>query len=158
MARLSAFDARDFAQLHADEIGMKIRIPRGFELDVTNSWLGIEVASRAGVQDTRLELDPVQAHAIELPAGLLSRSGPGMEHEFRLTEASKQRFKQLQAFLSRGKAEDVNIRVVPKLASAPATASAVTVWIDLRLSQRDGYFALVDGASIPLPKGKGTER
>jgi len=150
MVRMSSFSERDFSGLSADEVGVKIRIPSGFTLDVASSWLGIEVASKAGVHNARFELDQVKLQAVELPGGFFSGSRPGKEYELRLSSSSAAAFRGLQEFVSRGKAEDINIRVVPKLSSSPEEATSVAVWIDLRLSEREGYFPLVDGTSIPL--------
>ena len=152
MVRMSSFSERDFSGLSADEVGVKIRIPRGFGLDVANSWLGIEVASKAGIHDARFELVQVKSQVIALPGGFFSGPTPGMEYELRLSNASAGAFRDLQEFVSRGKAEDINIRVVPKLSSSPEAATSIAVWIDLRLSEREGYFPLVDGTSIPLAR------
>ena len=140
MVRMSSFSERDFSGLSADEVGVKIRIPRGFGLDVANSWLGIEVASKAGIHDARFELVQVKSQVIALPGGFFSGPTPGMEYELRLSNASAGAFRDLQEFVSRGKAEDINIRVVPKLSSSPEAATSIAVWIDLRLSEREGYF------------------
>jgi len=152
MVRMSSFSERDFSGLSADEVGVKIRIPRGFGLDVADSWLGIEVASKAGIHDARFELVQVKSQVIALPGGFFSGPTPGMEYELRLSNASAGAFRDLQEFVSRGKAEDINIRVVPKLSSSPEAATSIAVWIDLRLSEREGYFPLVDGTSIPLAR------
>lgn len=150
MVRMSSFSERDFSGLSADEVGVKIRIPGGFGLDVANSWLGIEVTSKAGSHNARFELDQVKSQVVALPGGFLSGPTPGTEHELRLSNSSAGAFRDLQEFVSQGKAEDINIRVVPKLSSSPEGATSIAVWIDLRLSKRDGYFPLVAGTSIPL--------
>jgi len=152
MVRMSSFDARDFSGLIAGEVGVRIRIPRGFGLDAANSWLGVEVTSTAGVHNARFQLDQVKLQVAALPGGFFSGPKPGMEYELRLSDSSAGAFRDLQEFVSRGKAEDINIRVVPKLSSSPEGATSVAVWIDLRLSGKEGYFPLVDGASIPLQR------
>lgn len=133
LMRMSSFSEEKFVGLRPDDIGVRIRLPEGFSLDVANSRLAIEVASNAGVHTGTFELEQT-------------------EYELRLTAQSKERFRQLQAFVARAKVEDIAIRVMPKLASRPAGASSVAVWIDLRLTREEGYFALVDGASISLAK------
>lgn len=150
MVRMSSFSARDFSGLSVDDVGVKIRIPRGFGLDVANSWLGIEVTSKAGIHNARFELDQVKSQIVTLPGGFLSGAAPGMEYELGLASSSAGAFRDLQELVSQGKAEDINIRVVPKLSSSPEGATSIAVWIDLRLSESEGYFPLVDGSSIPL--------
>ena len=133
LMRMSSFSEEKFVGLRPDDIGIRIRLPEGFSLDVANSRLAIEVASNAGVHTGTFELEQT-------------------EYELRLTAASKDRFRDLQAFVAKAKVEDIAIRVMPKLASKPEGASSVAVWIDLRLTRAEGYFALVDGASISLAK------
>lgn len=152
MVRMSSFSERDFSELSADEVGVKIRIPRDFGLDVANSWLGIDVTSKAGIHNARFELDEVKSEAVALPGGFFSGTTPGMEYELRLSYSSAGAFRDLQEFVSRGRAEDINIRVVPKLSSSPEGATSIPVWIDLRLSEREGYFPLVEGTSVPLAR------
>jgi len=152
MARMSTFDESEFAILQPEQLGVRIRIPDGFSLDVGKSWLGIEIGSTKGVHDARFELGQVSLLPVPLPGGLFSGSRRGLQYELRLTRPSESRFRDLQTFVSQGKLEDVNIRVVPKLASSPSDATSVPVWIDLRLSTQEGYFALVDDASIALKR------
>ena len=141
LLRMSSFSEKKFVGLQPDEIGIKIRLPEGFALDVANSRLAIEVASNAGVHTAAFDLEQT---------GLQLR--PGVEYELQLTAQSRERFRRLQAFVAQAKVEDIAIRVMPKLASKPERARSVAVWIDLRLTQKEGYFALVDGASISLAK------
>lgn len=149
--RLSSFGEQQFVGLRPEEIGIRIRFPRGFGLDVANSRLAIEVASNAGVHDAAFDLEQSSAQTVRLPAGIFSTQ-PGVEYELRLPAASRDRFRELQAFVSRAKVEDIGIRVMPRLATKPDGADTVVVWIDLRLKQDEGYFLLVDAASISLKK------
>ena len=152
MARMSTFDEQKFAAVRAEEVGVRIRVPKGFELDVAKSGLAITLASKAGVHESRFDLEQVGLRDVEVDAGWLSGAEPGVEYELRLRGPSQDRFRELQAFVAKARADDILIRVMPKLASSPADATAVTVWIDLRLSEAEGYFALVDGAAIELSR------
>lgn len=148
--RMSTFNESDFARLQADQVGVKLRMPADFGLDVTKSWLAIEVTSQAGVQQNRFELELVALRETRLPGGLFSGAIPGREYELRLADASQIQFRELQAFLARAEADDIDIHVAPKLSHAPKDASSVKIWIDVRLSAEGGYFALVDGAEVSL--------
>jgi hypothetical protein len=150
--RMSSFSEEKFVGLRAEDIGIKIRFPRGFALDVANSRLAIEVASDAGVHDAAFDLEQTDLQSVQLPMGFFSSPQPGVEYGLRLSAVSKQKFRDLQAFVARAQVEDIAIRVMPKLASKPDGAKDVVVWIDLRLKQEEGYFALVKGASISLAK------
>lgn len=150
--RMASFSEQRFASVRPEEIGIKIRFPQGFGLDVANSRLAIEVASNAGIHDAAFQLEQTGLQSVLLSTGLFSSSRPGVEYELRLPAASQVEFRDLQAFVQRAKIEDIAIRVMPKLAARPDGAGSVDVWIDLRLEQDEGYFPLVDAASISLTK------
>lgn len=152
MVRMSRFDEGDFGKLSADALRVRIRLAEGFGLDATRSWLGVEIASAAGVHDARFELEDEFVRRVPLPAKLFSEPKQGTEYVLRLAQASRTEFRRLQAFVSRGPAQSIDIRVVPKLSAAPPDAAAVEVWIDLLLSDAEGYFTLVDGATLSLGK------
>lgn len=152
LVRMSAFDERDFSKLEAEELRVKIKLPEGFALNVEESWLGIEISSAAGVHDATFELDEEIVHGVLLPGGIFSGPGTGTEYVLRLSAPSAGKFRELQAFVTRARAEDINIKVVPKLSSYPEDAASVKVWISLLLSPTQGYFALLDGATISLSK------
>lgn len=149
---MSAFDERDFSKLEAEELRVKIRLPEGFGLNVEESWLGIEISSAAGVHDATFELDEEIVHGVPLPGSIFSSPDTGTEYVLRLSASSTGKFRELQAFVTRARAEDINIKVVPKLSSYPEDATSVKVWISLLLSPTQGYFALLDGATISLSK------
>ena len=152
LVRLRAFDERDFSALEADELRVKIQLPEGFGLDAEQSGLGIEIRSAAGVHDATFELDEEIVHGVPLPGSLFSSSGTGTEYVLRLSAPSTGKFRELQAFVTRARTEDINVKVVPKLSSYPEDATSVKVWISLLLSPTQGYFTLVDGATISLGK------
>jgi hypothetical protein len=152
IARMSTFDERDFAALDGKDVRVKITLPEGFALDVAKSWLSIEIQSAAGTHKSLFDLVQEQTQATTIPGGLFADDQRGMLYELRLSAAAAGKVRELQSFIARAKADDISIRVVPRLSAAPRTANHVNVWIDLLLSPQDGYFRLVDGAEISLDK------
>ena len=86
------------------------------------------------------------------PAGIFSSPQRGTLYVLRLSSPSQAKFRELQRFMGKGRADQVSIRVVPRVASFPKDAASVKVWIDLLLSKTQGYFTLVDGATVDLQK------
>jgi ABC-type uncharacterized transport system auxiliary subunit len=152
LVRMSSFSQEKFVRLRPEDVGIKIRFAEGFGLDVANSRLAIEVASNSGAHSAAFDLEQTELRPVQLQAGLFSSPQPGVEYEFRLSEESKSQFRQLQAFVARAKVEDIAIRVMPKLGDKPEGVASVVVWIDLRLTPQEGYFALVKAAEISLRK------
>ncbi|MDY6945043.1 MAG: hypothetical protein SXG53_04940 [Pseudomonadota bacterium] len=152
LVRMSAFDARDFSKLEAEELRVKIRLPEGFRLNVEESWLGIQISSAAGVHDATFQLDEESLYGVNLPGRIFSSASAGAEYVLKLSAPSTAKFRELQAFVAQAPAQDINIKVVPKLSSYPEDATSVRVWISLLLSPAQGYFALLDGTTISLSK------
>ncbi len=152
MVQMSSFDTQDFIKLNEDELRVKIMLPQGFKLNTDKSWLGIDIKSAAGKHQGIFELDQDYEKVISQSRGFLEESELVTEYTLQLSEASKVKFRNLQKFISRASAEDIHIRVVPKLKFIPEGAVSVQVWVDLLLSKAQGYFTLVNAAQLPLNK------
>jgi hypothetical protein len=150
IVRMSTFDESDFAQLHAEEIRARIKLPDGFALDAEKSALGVKINSAAGVHDGHFKLRQIASSRTALSQGMFSADVLGTEYSLKLSAASTAEFRTLQAFVSKGRPGEVVITITPVLSSYPTDASSVKVWIDLLLSKRDGYFTLVEAAEIPM--------
>jgi hypothetical protein len=129
-----------------------ITLPREFKLDAERSWLGIDIMSAAGQHHGVFELNQESVELREIPAGIFSDSEHVISYLLSLTQSSQVEFGDLQHFTSKAAAEDVNIRVVPKLESFPEDATSVEVSVDLQLSESRGFFTLLDAAQLPLGK------
>lgn len=152
MMRMSRFNERDFARLDPDVIRVKVTLPDGFALDARRSALGVKVASAAGLHESAFELEQESLQPTRVSDGLLSRSVPATASTLRLAPPSKDKFRTLQTFIGRAPADEIEIRVMPRLASWPPQAQTGKVWIDLLLSSAQGWFTLLDGAPIPLDR------
>jgi hypothetical protein len=74
----------------------------------------------------------------------------GTEYTLKLAAQSKEEFRKLQSFVSKGRPGQVTIVIVPILSSYPKEAATTNVWIDLLLSTDRGFFTLVEGAQVPM--------
>ena len=152
IVRMSTFDGQDFVKLKAEELRVKVMLPEGFALNGDESWLGIDIKSSTGVYQGKFELKQEFEETIQLNGGLFDEPEQVTAFTLGLSESSTVEFNELQQFISSASAEDIHIRVVPKLESFPVDAVTVKVWIDLLLSQSQGYLTLVDAAKLPLDK------
>jgi len=150
IVRMSTFDEQDFAALDPGVIRARIKLADGYALDPSRSWLGVQVASAAGVHEGEFRLEQVTQMRAPLAQGLFAGDATGTEYTLRLSDASAQEFRKLQAFVRQGQPGEVVIRVVPILSAFPDEAASAPVWIDLLLSREDGYFTLVDAAQVPM--------
>lgn len=150
IVRMSTFNDRDFAQLDPEVLRVRIKLPQAFSLNATKSWLGVRITSAAGVHDGEFKLEQVIVEQTELAHGMFSSSVPGTAYTLRLSAPSRTEFRKLQGFVRRGQPGEVVITVAPILSSFPNEASSVNVWIDLLLSQNQGYFTLLEAAEVPM--------
>jgi hypothetical protein len=149
---MSTFDAQDFAALSPDELRVKVTLPKGFELDAELSWLGIDINSPAGQHHGVFTLNQESVQSETTSAGFFSEPEQAVIYLLSLASSSRVKFSDLQQFISKATAEDIAIRVVPKLASYPPDATSVKVSVDLLLYQSQGFLTLVDAARLPLGK------
>lgn len=150
IVRMSTFDEQDFVQLDPDVVGIKIKLPQGFNLNTGKSSLGVKITSAAGVHYGDFKLEQVTAEKAQLSTGIFSEHTPGTAYTLKLSVPSKKEFRKLQTFVRRGQPGEVVISVAPILSSFPNDVSSVKVWIDLLLSESQGYFTLLDAAEIPM--------
>jgi len=152
VVRMSTFDAENFAALNPDELRVRVILPGGFVLDTRESWLGIDMTSSAGQHHGVFKLLEESVLLSEISKGFFSEPEQGTSYLLSLTPSSRVEFRDLQHFVSKATADDISIRVVPKLASHPKDATSVNISVDLLLSQSQGFFTLVDSAQLPLGK------
>jgi len=150
IVRMSTFDERDFVQLNPDVVRVRIKLPDGFNLNAGKSSLGVRITSAAGVHHGEFKLEQVTAERAQLSKDMFSDDMPGTAYTLRLSVPSKKEFRDLQTFVRRGHPGEIVIAVGPILSSFPKDAPTVNVWIDLLLSESQGYFTLLDAAEVPM--------
>lgn len=151
MARMATFDERDFATLNADVVRVKITVPEGFGIDAKRSRLDVQVTSSDGSHIGAFELEEERNESRMIPGGIFSGPTKGTAFVLRLSEPSRQKFRDLQRFVRQGQTDNIKLNVAAVLSTAPAEAAEVTFWVDVLLSQRQGYFALLDAVTMPIP-------
>jgi len=154
---MSSFDSQDFVALNPDELRVIVVLPREFTLDTKTSWMGVDISSSAGIHQGVFELREESVRSEETSKGFFSEPEEVTSYLLSLTPASKVEFSNLQVFVNKAAADNVAIRVVPKLASRPENATSVNVSIELQLSQEQGFFTLVDSAQLMLDSSEQSE-
>ncbi|SEF93303.1 hypothetical protein [Vibrio hangzhouensis] len=151
IAKMSTFGWEDFQSINPEEVRVKITIPDGFVLDSEKSWFGVDINSSAGAHYGEFNLSEFELPYSEVKSRFLTKEKVTI-YSLRFDKTSQAEFNDLKAFLSNHRADDIAIRVVPKLQSYPVTAEDVEVSIDIQLSATDGYFTLIDEAELSLDK------
>ncbi|MFA5938872.1 MAG: hypothetical protein WC809_05915 [Sinimarinibacterium sp.] len=150
MVRMSTFGVGDFVQLNPDAVRVRITLPLGYALNAARSSLGVRIESPAGVHDGTFKLDQDSVAQVQVSAGMFSATTAGTAYTLKLSAPSKKAFLELQTFVGKGNPGQITISVVPILFSFPDDVASVKVWIDLLLSEAQGFFTLLDAAEVPL--------
>lgn len=154
MARMATFDERGFATLNADEVRVKITVPEGFGIDAKRSRLDVEVTSSVRSYVGAFELEEERNEPRTIPGGIFSEPTEGTAFVLRLSGPSRQKFRDLQRFVKPSQTDKIKLNVAAVLSTAPAEATEVTFWVDVLLSQRQGYFVLLDAVTMPRRSAK----
>jgi hypothetical protein len=133
---------------------VKISLPVGYVLDVRSTRLVAVVRSKEETRHTDLSLEPVTSSDGKRGGSMWSKETPVTTVEMDLTEESRQALHELQSFVGAGTAKEVELQVRLRLKQAPAGATTVKVWVDMRMSAMEEYFALIEGATIPISETK----
>ena len=151
LLRASQFSEADFAALDPSALRVKVMLPEGFGLDAAASSLALEIASRDNTYSSAFKLEQEAKESGVTPGGMYFSVAQGATiWTLKLDAESQEKFKQLQRYLDKNRANDVNLRVMPRLSAAPTQAESVRVWIDLRLSPGKDWIRLADGTDLSL--------
>lgn len=148
--RMATFNDLDFAELEPNVIRVKIKLEDGFKLNAEQSQLAVQITSPAGSHYGHFSLETISVSQTELSQGVFSRNVLGTEYTLRLSDTSQKAFEKLKDFVKRGKPRKILVAIRPILSSSPQSAETVTVWVDLLITNNDGYFTLLEAAKVPM--------
>lgn len=151
-ARLSQFN-RDTAQaLRPAEVALRVSVPRGFVIDPAKTYLaiGLQQHDEAAMRDFMLDLRLAHSGPGARSAGLLRGEVATTDFELVLNDHGRRKFREVQDRIARWQGGRTALNAGTDFSSRPEGASTVTLWIDLRLSNQDGFFPLIDGARVRL--------
>lgn len=149
MLKLSSLDQQDLVQIDPAGVRVRVAVPTGFELDIPETQLTLDLLNEAGKRDKGVfDLSLLRKHAAERSGGLFRADIPVTVYDLALTPAAVTRFRQSQRFALESGIKEINFAVSSKFASIPEDARSVRFWADLRLRASDSYMTLIDGAEI----------
>lgn len=154
LVRLGGFDEKRLATLDPAVMRVRVAAPPGFVIDPGHTRLAVRLRSGEDKRTEEFELAATLRQDGRRPGGPFAPDIPVEETTLRLSPASQNAFRRLQAFLLGHAADQIDLEVNVGLEKAPPGATQLTVWIDVMLSPGEGYVPLVDGGRIELNKTK----
>jgi hypothetical protein len=154
---LSSMSDQSLLALDPQQLRTRVALPSGFELDVEQTRLSVDVSRVEGKwENHEYRLQLLSKMSDVRPGGLFHSNYPVVAYELALAPASAKDLLELQKVFQPGKDPGLNISVNVNLAAVPDNAESVRFWVDLKLRQSDTYMVLFDGAEIKLKKGSGS--
>jgi hypothetical protein len=149
MLKLSSLDQQDLVQLDPAGVRVRVAVPVGFEIDVSEARLTLDLLDKSGKRDKGVfDLSLLRKHAAERSGGLFRGDVPVTVYDLALRPAAVTRFRQAQRFALENEIKEINFGVNFKFAAVPENARSVRFWADLRLRESGSYMTLIDGGEI----------
>ncbi len=150
LTQLGRLNERDLLSLDANVLRVKVSLPVAYPLDAENCELSLQVVSAGRPYRGTFHLEIEDTRSRSVSEGLFARSQPATEYVLRLTADSRLALRELQQSVHPSETSDVALDVRVALKSAPEGVMSTKVWVDVMLKKEQGYFALVDGGTLPL--------
>lgn len=148
--RLSTLSPRELAQVDPAQVRVRLAVPAGFAVDVPGSRLTLALEGKGGKQRGDMSLALLETTRGTRSTGLFSADMPVTTSTLRLSPEGVRQLRELQAFVLKHDPDSFEFSVHAPFSKVPANARDVTFWADLKLSNKDAYMTLIDGARIPL--------
>lgn len=147
--RLSSLDAEDVAGINPSGVVVQVSLPKGFELDVAGTRLGLTLEDEAGATRTaQMGLVLRQQVSGSRPGGFFAGDIPVQTYVMALSDEGANQLANVQRSLRINEPSSLQFTVEAPLSRTPADAESMTFWTDLRLAPGEPWLHLVDAATI----------
>ena len=149
--RLSTLQPATLAQIDPAQVRLRVSVPVGYELDAAATRLRLTLSPPEGAPRTgAMGLSLLQVVRESRSGGWLAPDRAVSTYLLALSPDGTRQLRDLQQYVLSGHPRAFEFAVQAPLAQVPANAREVTFWADLKLSLRDPYLPLIDGATVRL--------
>lgn len=145
---LSSMSPRDLAQIDPSHVRVRISVPEGFEINVSDSHLGLSLASPSGTRSAAMTLSLLGVTKESRPGGLFEADIPVSTYLLALSPDGARQLQALQRQVLEEDPTGFEFSVSAPFSNVPANPSEVTLWADLKLSPTEPFMRLINGAKI----------
>lgn len=150
MARFSGYDESDFVSIDPSEVRARITVPEEFAIDPAATALSVSFNSAGAENATSIPLQLIREDAVQLDGGWFASSKPGKRQTLRLTPPGIEMFRTVQRIVAAQELDSIAFSVSWKFSQTPPDVKEMRLWVDLHLSQKQGFFPLLRNARIPF--------
>ncbi|KFZ30842.1 hypothetical protein IDSA_07095 [Pseudidiomarina salinarum] len=155
MYKLNSMDETDLFKLDPAGVRAKVQLSEPFKLKLSETEMTFELESDNGVSHYQFPLIVESEHALPAESGWFSDRPASSEYILALSEEASKNFRELQVRLADEKFSKYEFSVNTNFGAAPeAKAEDVTLSIFLKLSQDEGYIALLEDYVVEVESDK----
>lgn len=155
MTRFSQFDEHNLTQLDAKQIMVKVSLRNDYSLKPDSTKLEMSYQPDNVNRKTEAALTLRQLSKVEekRSVGIFSPDVEVVTYEFAVDEAGAEKLKQVQdQFIKADHKGTISFSIsssfTPK--DEADVKKEVTMWVDLKLYEKEGYFSLFDAATLKV--------
>lgn len=145
---LSSLSPGSLAQVDPAQVRVKLSVPVGFELNIAATRLNLSLSASSGSRSTSMGLSLLSVTRESRPGGLFTADVPVSTYSLALSADGVRKLREMQSFMLHAEPKKFEFGVEAPFAEVPPSAREVTFWADLKLSLRDPFMPLINGARI----------
>ena len=155
--QLSTLKPHSLAQIDPAQVRVKLSVSSGYEVDMQKTRLKLSLSDSAGTSRTaEMPLSLLLKSSGKRPGDLFSSDVSVNTYDLALSPEGTRSLQVLQQSLLATKNGRFEFSVTTPFSKTPPNADYVTFWADLKLSNKEAYLPLINGAKIKFEHEAGS--
>jgi len=155
--QLSTLTPQSLAQIDPAQVRVKLSVSSGYEVDIPGSRLKLSLSDSTGTSRTaEMPLSLLLKSTGKRSGGLFSSDVSVNTYDLALSPEGTRKLQALQQSLLLTRNGKFEFTVSAPFSKTPPRADYVTFWADLKLSNKDAYIPLINGAKIKFEHEAGS--
>lgn len=155
MYKLNSMDETELFALDPAGMRAKIQLSEPFKLKLSETEMTFELESDKGISRYQFPLTVESEYALPAESGWFSDRPASSEYILTLSDEARENFRELQVRLAGEKFSKYQFSVNTNFGSDPdVKADEMTLSIFLKLSQEEGYIALLEDYVVDVESDK----
>lgn len=150
MSRLGDYDRETIADLDPGGVLVRVSLPVAYGLDVDATRLSFRLESAEETYGGEFDLARLSEEEATIAGGFFSADIPVRRYLLGLSEEGQTAFSELRGPLRSAPLESFDFSVSTRFDEWPEDTESIRLWIDLQLTEAEGFFTLVDGGKLKI--------
>ena len=145
---LSSISPRTLAQIDPGQVRVRLSVPTDYEINIPKSRLNLALTTPTGTSTGEMKLSLLGVTKESRSGGLFKADIPVSTYLLMLSPDGSRQLQELQRRILTNDPTGYEFSVNAPFSKVPANPIEVTFWADLKLSPKDPFMPLIDGAKI----------